>query len=108
ALTNIEKARAQYGMQQADQLPTVAASAQASRTRAAQDLTAAGRDQTTSQFAAQIGFASYELDLWGRVRNLNEAALQQFLLTTENQRNVQIILVADVANAWLTLAADQA
>ena len=108
ALTNIEKARAQYGVQQADRLPTVAASAQASRARTARDLTAAGRDQTTSQFVAQIGFASYELDLWGRVRNLNEAALQQFLLSTENQRNVQLTLVADVANAWLTLSADQA
>ena len=108
ALTNIEKARAQYGVQQADRLPTVAASAQANRTRAAQDLTTAGRDQTTSQLVAQIGFVSYELDLWGRVRNLNEAALQQYFLTTENQRNVQVTLVADVANAWLTLAADQA
>ena len=75
ALTNIEKARAQYGIAQADRLPTVAASAQANRTRAAQDLTTAGRNQTTSQLAAQIGFASYEIDLWGRVRNLNEAAL---------------------------------
>jgi NodT family efflux transporter outer membrane factor (OMF) lipoprotein len=108
ALTNIEKARAQYGIAQADRLPTIAASTQANRTRAAQDLTTTGRDQTTSQFVAQIGFASYELDLWGRVRNLNEAALQQFLLTTENQRNVQITQVADVANAWLALAADQA
>ncbi len=108
ALTNIEKARAQYGVQQADRLPTVAASAQANRTRAAQDLTTAGRDQTTSQLVAQIGFVSYELDLWGRVRNLNEAALQQYFLTTENQRNVQVTLVADVANAWLALAADQA
>ena len=108
ALTNIEKARAQYGVQQADRLPTVAASAQANRTRAAQDLTTAGRDQTTSQLVAQIGFISYELDLWGRVRNLNEAALQQYFLTTENQRNVQVTLVADVANAWLALAADQA
>ncbi|MGP1691997.1 MAG: efflux transporter outer membrane subunit [Giesbergeria sp.] len=108
ALTNIEKARAQYGVQQADRLPTVAASAQANRTRAAQDLTTAGRDQTTSQLVAQIGFVSYELDLWGRVRNLNEAALQQYFLSTENQRNVQVTLVADVANAWLALAADQA
>jgi outer membrane protein TolC len=65
-------------LQQADRLPTVAASAQANRTRAAQDLTTAGRNQTTSQLAAQIGFASYEIDLWGRVRNLNEAALQQY------------------------------
>ena len=108
ALANIEKARAQYGVQRADLLPTVAASGQGSRSRTAADLTAAGRAQTGSQFSAQLGFTSYELDLWGRVRNLNEAALQQFLQTTLNQRAVQITLVADVANAWLALAADQA
>jgi NodT family efflux transporter outer membrane factor (OMF) lipoprotein len=44
----------------------------------------------------------------GRIRNLSEASLQQFLQSQDNQRNVQIGLVADVANAWLTLAADQA
>ncbi|MDD2846587.1 MAG: efflux transporter outer membrane subunit, partial [Rhodoferax sp.] len=108
ALANIDKARAQYGMQRADALPTMAASGQASRNRTADDLSSAGRAQTSSQFSAQLGFTSYELDLWGRVRNLNEAALQQFLQSTVNQRAVQITLVADVANAWLALAADQA
>jgi outer membrane protein TolC len=44
----------------------------------------------------------------GRIRNLSEASLQQFLQSQDNRRNVQIGLVADVANAWLTLAADQA
>lgn len=108
ALANIEKARAQYGVQRADLMPTVAASGQGSRSRTAADLTSSGRAQTGSQFSAQLGFTNYELDLWGRVRNLNEAALQQFFQTTLNQRAVQITLVADVANAWLTLAADQA
>ena len=108
ALANIERARAQYGVQSADQLPTVAASAQGSRTRTAEDLTATGRSATNSQFTAQLGFASYELDLWGRVRNLGESALQQFLQVESNQRNLQITLMADVANAWFTLGADQA
>ena len=107
ALANLERARALYGVQQADSLPTVAATAQGARTRSAADLTASGRAQTTSQFSAQLGFTSYELDLWGRVRNLNAAALQQFLQTAANQRSVEIALVADVANTWLALAADQ-
>ncbi|MEG0448100.1 MAG: efflux transporter outer membrane subunit, partial [Comamonas sp.] len=72
------------------------------------DLTTAGRSSVTEQYSVQLGFASYELDLWGRVRNLGEASLQQFLQSEDNQRNVQISLVADVANAWLTLAADLA
>ena len=107
-LATLERARALYGVQQADTLPTVSASAQGTRSRSAAELSAFGRAQTASQFSAQIGFASYELDLWGRVRNLSETALQQFLQTAANRRSVEIALVADVANTWLALAADQA
>ena len=107
AVENIEKARAQYGITRADLLPSVNAQAQANRSRTAADLNASGRSTLTTQYTAQLGFASYELDLWGRIRNLGDAALQQFLQSQESRRNVQIGLVADVANAWLTLAADQ-
>jgi len=108
ALANIDKARAQYGISEADLLPTLNASGQGSRSRTAADLASNGRSAVVSQYTAQLGMTSYELDLWGRVRNLNEAALQAFLQSGENQRNVQLTLLADVANAWLTLAADQA
>ncbi|MDR2324292.1 MAG: efflux transporter outer membrane subunit [Acidovorax sp.] len=108
ALENIEKARAQYGITRADLLPSVNAQAQSNRARTAADLSSNGASSTSSQYTAQLGFASYELDLWGRIRNLNEAGLQQFLQSQDNQHNVQLGLVADVANAWLTLAADQA
>ena len=108
ALENIEKARAQYGITRADLLPGVTAQAQSNRYRSAADLTTSGKPTLTEQYTGQLGFASYELDLWGRIRNLSEASLQQFLQSQDNQRNVQIGLVADVANAWLTLAADQA
>ncbi|WP_028601885.1 efflux transporter outer membrane subunit [Ottowia thiooxydans] len=106
AIENIEKARAQYGITRADLLPSVNAQAQGSRSRTAADLTTTGRSSLANQFTAQLGFTSYEIDFWGRVRNLNEAALQAFLQSEDNQRNVQIALVADVSNAWLTLAAD--
>lgn len=108
ALLNIERARAQYGITNAAQLPTVAAAAQGSRSRTAADLSATGQSVTSSQYSAQLATTSFELDLWGRVRNLNEAALQQFLQSESNQQNVQIVLVADVTNAWLNLAANEA
>lgn len=108
AVENIEKARAQYGITRADLLPTVNAQAQGSRTRTAEDLSSSGRANIASQYTAQLGFTSYEIDFWGRVRNLNEAALQAFLQSESNQANVQIALVAEVGNAWLTLAADLA
>ncbi len=108
ALENIEKARAQYGITRADLLPSVNAQAQGSRSRTSADLSSTGRSSVTNQFTAQLGFTSYEIDFWGRVRNLNEVALQAFLQSEDNQRNVQIALVADVTNAWLSLAADMA
>lgn len=109
AVESIERARAQYGITRADLLPSVTAQAQASRARTAAGMTSATQAASVStQYTAQLGFASYEIDLWGRVRNLSEAALQQFLQSEQNRRNVQIGLVADVANGWLTLAADQA
>jgi len=108
AVATIERARAQYGIAQADLLPGVNANAQGSRSRTAADLNSSGRSVTSSQYTAQLAMTSYEIDFWGRVRNLNDAALQAFLQSGENQRNVQLSLMADVASAWLTLAADQA
>ena len=108
AVENIEKARAQYGITRADGLPSINAQMQGSRSRAATEGAANGRSAISEQYSAQLGFASYEVDLWGRVRNLNEAALQQFLSSQAQRHNVQISLVADVSGAWLTLAADMA
>lgn len=108
AVLAIERAQAQYGVSRADRLPSVAGSAQGSRARSAADLTTAGRAQISEQYSAQLGITSYELDFFGRVRNLNEAALQEVLRVTDSQRSVQLSLVAEVTNAWLSLAADQA
>ena len=106
AVLAIEKARAQYGVEQSNRFPAVGATAAGNRTRTADDLNTSGRSPTSSQYSAQLGFSSYEIDSFGRVKNLNEAALQEFLRTTENRRSVQLSLVAEVANAWLTLDAD--
>lgn len=108
ALDNMEKARAQYGITRADLLPSITAQGQGTRSRTSAELNPAGQSSVNEQYTAQLGFASYEIDFWGRVRNLSEAGLQAFLQSEGNQRNVQIGLVADVSNAWLTLAADMA
>ncbi|QNP49449.1 efflux transporter outer membrane subunit [Diaphorobacter aerolatus] len=106
AILAIEKARAQYGIERAGLFPSVAATGAGSRSRTADDLTAAGRSNVAGQYTAQLGFSSYEIDFFGRVRNLNEAALQEFLRTGESRRSVQLSLIAEIANAWLTLDAD--
>jgi outer membrane protein, multidrug efflux system len=99
AVLNVEKARAQYGIQRADQLPSIEATGAMYR---------AGNDvRTTETFSASVGVTNFELDLFGRVHNLSESALQRYLAQEETRRSAQLSLIAEVANAYLTLAADQ-
>ena len=106
AALNIERARAQYGITRAELFPYIDAGASGSRSRTPGSLATNGQSRISSQYSADIGMTSYELDLFGRVRNLGESALQTFFGTEETRRSTQISLVASVATAWLQLAAD--
>jgi multidrug efflux system outer membrane protein len=69
---------------------------------------AVGESSSNIQFySANVGFSAFELDLFGRIRNLNRAALEQYFASEEAQRSTRISLIAEVASAWLTLASDQ-
>nr|WP_314557979.1 efflux transporter outer membrane subunit [uncultured Pseudomonas sp.] len=103
AALNIEKARATYRIQDAERFPAISAAASSSRERSVSSL---GTTTATTQ-SIQVGFSSYELDFFGRLRNLSEASLQDYFALQETRRSTQISLVAEVATAWLTLAADQ-
>jgi multidrug efflux system outer membrane protein len=107
AVLNIERARAQYGIARAGLFPTVDAGAGGSRSRTPGSLSSGGEPRIASQYSADLGMTAYELDLFGRVRNLSEAALQSYFQTEATQRSTQISLVASVATAWLQLAADE-
>ncbi|MDO9336478.1 MAG: efflux transporter outer membrane subunit [Caulobacter sp.] len=107
AVLNIERARAQYRVQRSALLPTIDAGASGSRGRTPGDLSGAGSAVDSESYSASLGITAYELDLFGRVRSLNAAALQSYLATAENRRAVQISLIAETATAWATLAADQ-
>lgn len=99
AVLNIEKARAQYRIQRADRLPSLGANATLERS---------GGDLPVSErYSAGVGIAEFELDLFGRVRNLSHAALQHYFAQEETRRSAQLSLIAEVANAYLTLGADQ-
>ncbi len=107
AALNIERARAQYGIARAGLFPTIDAGAGGSRSRTPGSLSTGGEPRYATQYSADLGLTSYEIDLFGRVRNLSEAALQSFFQTEATQRGTQISLVAAVATAWLQLAADE-
>jgi len=97
---NIEKARAQYNIDRAALLPKVSAGVDQNASRAP-------GGTITRQYTGGLVFPSYELDFFGKVRNLSEAGLQTYLGTQEARNAQQIALVSEVATAWLTLAADK-
>jgi len=107
ATLNIERARAIYGISSAAALPRVAVNASEARTRTPGGLTASGNPSLGNTFRVELGFTAYELDLFGRVRNLSDSALETFFATEQTRRSAQISLVASVAQAWLQLATDQ-
>ncbi|MDB5457723.1 MAG: efflux system, outer rane lipoprotein NodT family [Caulobacter sp.] len=107
AVLNIERARAQYGVQRAALLPGINGVVSGSKGRTPAALSQTGAAVETEQYSATVGFSAYELDLFGRVRSLNQAALQNFFATEENRRAAQISLIAETASTWLTLAADE-
>jgi len=112
-VANIESARAQYWGQRAALLPTVNAGVSGTRARSvAATGTGTGTEngsgtvqtQTTS---ANLSVSSYEIDLFGRVRSLSDAALETYLATEEAGRAARISLIAETASAWLALGADR-
>jgi multidrug efflux system outer membrane protein len=107
AALNIERSRAQYRIQRSDLLPKVDANASATFLRLPENFLGTGLPLNLHLYTVGLGISSYELDLFGRMRNLKDQALQQFFATGEARRSVQISLVAEVAANYLTLAADR-
>lgn len=101
AALRIEEARAQYNIQSADQWPNLNANASGTRVRTPGSLTTSGNSVVSSNYQVGLSLASFELDFFGRVHSLNQAALAQYLATEEAQRAAQISLVAEVAKAYL-------
>lgn len=98
ALANVERARAVYRVNRAALFPIVNGTGTLSAVQGTQ-----GR--VTDNFLVQAGSSAYEIDLWGRLRNLGAASFQRYLATDEGRKSTQIALIAETASAWLTHAA---
>jgi len=102
AILNVEQVRARYDIQWAELLPNLNGSAAFTRSRTNEYLSSSGKAMTTNQFSLGVA-ASYEVDLWGRVRSLTDKAFEQFLQAAENERAARISLVAQIAMQYYTL-----
>jgi len=93
SVAQIEQARGFYRIQDADRLPVAALGGDASRSRLG--------GETIDRFAIDVGVSVFELDFWGRVRNLSEAARSEFLATVEAERAFRLSLIREVAATYL-------
>ena len=100
AVLNIEAARAQYDIRRADRVPNVGLSVAGSRTPGA-------GGSTTSVYTAGLAITSWEIDLFGRIASLSDAALAQYFASEEGRKAAQTSLIASVATTWLSLVADE-
>lgn len=101
AALNVEAYRALYRIQRSERLPSLGVDGSGNRQRLPDDLSPTGEAGISSQYGVTLGVSAWELDLFGRVRSLESAALERYLATEQAQHAVQLALVSDVAGAWL-------
>ncbi len=102
AWLQVSQAQALLTQQRADLWPSLQAGVNATR----QPSTTAPHNIATVANAG-VSITAFELDLWGRVRALSDAAQADALSRLESHRTVQIALIASVAQAYYSLWADQ-
>lgn len=107
AALNVERIQAMYGIQQAELFPVVGVTGGGEKQGLSSDFVSAGDSRTSEQYSMNMGIASWEIDFFGRIRNLSESALDEYLATEQARRSVQIVLVSEVARVYLTLAKDR-
>jgi multidrug efflux system outer membrane protein len=103
AVTRVEQARAVAMQARSQFVPSVTYNGTVNRGRNELLGNAIPNAGTTANTVAGTLNALWELDLWGRVRRLNESAGAQFLATEEARRGVMLSLLSDVSTAYLRL-----
>jgi multidrug efflux system outer membrane protein len=103
AVAQIEEARGLYRIQNAERLPTVGLSGDATRSRVVAGAAGVpGPESTTiNRYSIAVGLTAFELDFWGRVRNLSEAARSEFLASVGAERAFRLSLIRQVASTYL-------
>lgn len=104
---DIQQARARYRISRSDLMVEMNATASRARerTQGGMGTVPAGQEksgpQTAGRYSVGLGTNAYELDLFGRLRDLRNAALDEYLAQRETRLGVELSLVAEVATAYL-------
>ena len=102
AALHVEEARAAYDIQQADRLPNVGFSADAGKSKTPAFLSPTGQSLIGKRYDIGLATSAFELDFFGRVKSLSDAALAAYLATDEARMAAQISVVSAVAQAYYT------
>ena len=103
ATARIAEARAQFGIQRAERFPPLNLTGSRTASLTPASASATGSEIHSQRYDISVGVTSYELDFWGRVSSLNEVAKASYLATESAQKAFRLSLVADVANAYLSV-----
>ncbi len=107
AALNVEKVQAYYKIKRANLYPTLYASGAESRHKTPADLSFTGSAMTNEEYSVDVGVASWEIDLFGRVRSEKNQAWEQYLASEAGRRGAQLSLVAAVGQSYMALAASR-
>ena len=102
AVLRMDEAKATYGIQKADRLPTIQGNLNYDRNRT---VFSSSQAFEAELYKAGVGISDYEVDVFGRVKNLTQAALEQYLAITENRQAIQATLVSEIATQYVNLLA---
>lgn len=105
AALRVVEAGAAFRIQRSERFPELGVNARGGRARVPADLNPSGSAIVGGEYRAEVGLSSWELDLWGRVRSLEDAALQSWLASDSARQAVHLALIAQVAEGYLGLRA---
>lgn len=103
AAARVQQAQAAWGLQHAASLPSVVGMAGNSRVHLPAGINPLGGTIQASGASLGLGFVSWEVDLWNRLGQLQDAAAQSAAAAEQARRGAELSLVAQVAQAWLAL-----
>ncbi|EPH0091205.1 efflux transporter outer membrane subunit [Pluralibacter gergoviae] len=109
AALRVQEAQQRFRISRSALAPTVSAGASETAERTPGDLynTKDRGSETWHQYEAGVGITSWELDFFGRIRSMNENAMEQFLSMAATEKATQISLISEVASSYLSLAANR-
>jgi len=103
----VQQVRAMYQIEDSALYPSIDLNASGTRQRLPADLSGTGQATISENYSATVGLTAYEIDLWGKVRNQSEQALQNLYAAEYSLTSVRISLISELVNAWLNYATDK-